>query len=58
MSARWGWMWTRWRAPCLERHGDFPAGETVSLGNLFESNAIKVVGADVPPAYVYLPRDL
>jgi hypothetical protein len=38
--------------------GDFPAGETVSLGNLFESNAIKVVGADVPPAYVYLPRDL
>lgn len=38
--------------------GDFPAGETVSLGSLFESNAIKVVGADVAPAYVYIPRDM
>jgi hypothetical protein len=35
--------------------GDFPAGETVSLGNLWESNAIKVVGANVPAAYVYIP---
>jgi len=35
--------------------GDFPAGETVSLGNLWESNAIKVVGANVPTAYVYIP---
>ena len=35
--------------------GDFPAGETVSLGSLWESNAIKVVGANVPPAYVYIP---
>ena len=35
--------------------GDFPAGETVSLGNLWKSNAIKVVGADVPTAYVYIP---
>ncbi|MBK1645503.1 hypothetical protein CKO25_12785 [Thiocapsa imhoffii] len=38
--------------------GDFPAGQTVSLGQLFGSNAIKVVGANVPPAYVYIPRDL
>jgi hypothetical protein len=35
--------------------GDFPAGETVSLGGLDESNAIKVIGADVPTAYVYIP---
>jgi hypothetical protein len=35
--------------------GDFPAGETVSLGGLWESNAIKVVGANVPAAYVYIP---
>jgi len=35
--------------------GDFPAGETVSLGSLWESNAIKVVGANVPAAYVYIP---
>jgi hypothetical protein len=35
--------------------GDFPAGETVSLGSLWSSNAIKVVGANVPTAYVYVP---
>ncbi|EIC20770.1 cupin domain-containing protein [Thiorhodovibrio frisius] len=35
--------------------GDFPAGETVSLGGLDASNAIKVVGANVPTAYVYIP---
>lgn len=35
--------------------GDFPAGETVLLGGLWESNAIKVVGANVPTAYVYIP---
>ncbi|UHD14352.1 hypothetical protein [Thiocapsa bogorovii] len=38
--------------------GDFPAGQTVSLGSLFGSNAIKVVGADVPTAYVYIPQDM
>lgn len=38
--------------------GDFPAGQTVSLGSLFGSNAIKIVGAGVPPAYVYIPQDL
>ncbi|MTW19591.1 hypothetical protein GJ668_00615 [Allochromatium palmeri] len=35
--------------------GDFPAGQTVSLGSLWQSNAIKVVGANVPAAYVYIP---
>ena len=35
--------------------GDFPAGQTVSLGGFYESNAIKVVGANVAPAYVYVP---
>ena len=38
--------------------GDFPAGETVSLGSLWESNAIKVVEANVPAAYVYIPSQL
>ena len=38
--------------------GDFPAGQTVSLGSLFGSNAIKIVGANVPPAYVYIPRGM
>ncbi|MBK1722983.1 hypothetical protein [Thiocystis violacea] len=35
--------------------GDFPAGQSVSLGGFYESNAIKVVGANVPAAYVYIP---
>jgi hypothetical protein len=35
--------------------GDFPAGETVSLGSFFESNAIKLPGTDVPHTYVYVP---
>ena len=35
--------------------GDFPAGQIVSLGSFWESNAIKVFGANVPAAYVYIP---
>ncbi|KAA6187720.1 hypothetical protein F2Q65_00295 [Thiohalocapsa marina] len=35
--------------------GEFPAGRRVSLGSFFESSAIKVVGADVPKAYIYVP---
>ncbi|NEX21928.1 hypothetical protein G3480_16720 [Thiorhodococcus mannitoliphagus] len=37
--------------------GDFPAGQSVSLGGFYQSNAIKVVGANVPPAYVYVPSN-
>lgn len=37
------------------RVGDFPAGKLISLGSFFESNAIKVPDAGVPPAYVYVP---
>lgn len=37
------------------RIGNYPAGQKVSLGSLFESNAIKVPGAGVSPAYVYVP---
>lgn len=35
--------------------GVFPAGQMVSLGSFSESNTIKVVGANVPAAYVYVP---
>ncbi len=37
------------------RLGSFPAGQRVSIGSFFESNAIKFPGAGVPPAYVYIP---
>lgn len=36
--------------------GDFRAGKLVTLGSFFESNAIKLPGTDVPPAYVYIPN--
>jgi hypothetical protein len=35
--------------------GAFPAGQRVAIGSFFESNAIKIPGAGVPPAYVYIP---
>jgi hypothetical protein len=35
--------------------GDFPAGRKANLGSFFESNAIRVQGADVPITYVYVP---
>ncbi len=38
--------------------GTFPAGETVNLGNYFQSQAIEVVGAGVPKAYVYIDPNL
>ena len=40
------------------RIGDYPAGQTVNLGGYFSSQAFKIVGANVPPAYVYIPQDL
>jgi hypothetical protein len=39
------------------RVGDFPAGQTVSLGEYYASQAFKVKGAGVPPAYVYIPQE-
>jgi len=35
--------------------GDYPAGERVMIGSFFESTAIKVEDAGVPPAYIYIP---
>ncbi len=35
--------------------GEYPAGKTVVIGSFFESSAIKVEGAGVPPAYIYVP---
>ena len=37
--------------------GEYPAGETVSLGSFFESSAIKVEGAGVPVTYIHVPGD-
>jgi hypothetical protein len=36
--------------------GTYPAGETVNLGNYFKSQALEVIGADVPKAYVYIDQ--
>lgn len=36
--------------------GTYPAGKTVLLGGFYESNAIRVPQAGVPPAYVYIPN--
>ena len=36
--------------------GTYPAGETVNLGNYFESQALAIEGADVPKAYVYIDQ--
>ncbi len=35
--------------------GTYPAGKTVDLGNYYKPQAIEIVGADVPRAFVYLP---
>jgi hypothetical protein len=35
--------------------GTYPAGKTVNLGNYYEPQAIEIVGAGVPRAFVYLP---
>jgi hypothetical protein len=36
--------------------GTFPAGETVNLGNYYQSQAFAIKGADVPKACVYIDR--
>jgi hypothetical protein len=36
--------------------GAFPAGQRVSIGSFFESNALKIPDAGVPPAFVYIPQ--
>ncbi|WP_295386094.1 hypothetical protein [uncultured Thiodictyon sp.] len=40
------------------RVGTFPAGQTVDLGGYWQSQKFAIVGAKVPPAYVYIPADL
>ena len=35
--------------------GEYPAGKTVMIGSFFDSSAIKVEGAGLPPAYIYVP---
>lgn len=36
--------------------GTFPAGQTVSLGGYYTDQKFAIVGAGVPPAYVYVPQ--
>lgn len=38
--------------------GDYPAGETAMIGSFFESSVIRVEGADVPPAFIYVPTSV
>lgn len=38
-----------------EAMGTFPAGQTADLGSLTSSQALTIVGMDVPKAYVYVP---
>jgi len=40
------------------RVGTFPAGQTVNLGGYWSSQKFAIVGAGVPPAYVYVPSDM
>lgn len=38
--------------------GTFPAGQTVNLGGYWSSQKFAIVGAGVPPVYVYIPSDM
>jgi hypothetical protein len=40
------------------RIGTYPAGQTVNLGNFWQSQKFAIVGAGVPPAYVYIPTEM
>jgi hypothetical protein len=37
------------------RIGEYPAGETVKLGNFWSTQAFEIKGMDVPKAYAYIP---
>jgi hypothetical protein len=36
--------------------GEYPAGSMADLGSFYESRAVRVMGVDVPPTYVYVPE--
>lgn len=36
--------------------GEYPAGQTVSLGSFFESSAIRLPGTNLPVTYLYVPN--
>jgi hypothetical protein len=38
--------------------GTYPAGQTVNLGSYWNTQRFDIVGANVPPTYVYIPRQL
>jgi hypothetical protein len=40
------------------RVGTYPAGQTVNLGNFWQSQKFTIVGAGVPPVYVYIPTEM
>jgi hypothetical protein len=39
------------------RVGEYPAGETVKLGNFWSDQAFTIEGIDVPKAYAYIPNE-
>jgi hypothetical protein len=36
--------------------GTYPAGQVVSLGSFWQSQAFEIKGANVPRAYAYIPN--
>lgn len=38
------------------RVGTYPAGQVVSLGSFWQSQAFEIKGANVPKAYAYIPN--
>lgn len=36
--------------------GTYPAGQTSMVGSFWQSQAIEIVGMDVPKAYAYIPQ--
>jgi hypothetical protein len=38
------------------RVGNFPGGQTASLGSFWQSQAFEIKGMDVPKAYAYIPQ--
>lgn len=38
--------------------GTYPAGQTVNLGSYWDTQRFDVVGAKVPPVYVYIPKKI
>ena len=38
--------------------GSYPAGKTVNLGSFWDTQRFDIIGAKVPPVYVYIPKKI